>query len=85
MNYSRPTRVDLTYRTARWRKYLNNIRTVDNENHQSYYADYLCERWNRSHATGVLQIAVYTVKQPARQAMSGPPTKRLLTIDDCSD
>jgi hypothetical protein len=83
VNFSRPTRVDRTYRTARWRKYLGNVRTVDNEHHRSYYADYLCDRWNRSHATGVRQVAVYAVKQPARHASPETSSKELVTIDKC--
>jgi len=65
VEYARPARVDTTYGSARWRKYLENVRTVDNENHRSYYADYLCGRWNRTQATDVRQVAVYGVRQPA--------------------
>jgi len=82
VDYARPARVDRTYPSARWRKYLENVRTVDNEAHRSYFADYLCGRWNRTHATDVRQVAVYAVTQEVR-GDGGSPSKELLTIHDC--
>ncbi len=36
-----------------------NTRYADNENHLSYFANYLCNRWNRTHETGVEQVTIH--------------------------
>ncbi|WP_209544965.1 HTTM domain-containing protein [Halorubrum trapanicum] len=59
VSLDRPPDVDATYPTARWRKYLSNVRSGNNENHRSYLANYLCAEWNRTHATGVENVTVY--------------------------
>ncbi|WP_226005567.1 HTTM domain-containing protein [Natrinema salinisoli] len=59
VNWDRPPSVDGTYENARWRKYINNMRYADNENHRSYFANYLCGRWNATHETGVEKVTVY--------------------------
>ena len=59
VSLDRPPNVDETYPTARWRKYLSNVESGANENHRSYLANYLCEEWNRTHATDVENVTVY--------------------------
>ena len=59
VDFERPQRAETTYPTSRWRKYLGNVRSTDNENHRSYLANYLCEDWNRSHETRVENVTVY--------------------------
>ncbi|VTT85558.1 hypothetical protein DM2_440 [Halorubrum sp. DM2] len=59
VSMDRPPDVDATYPSARWRKYLSNVYSGDNEKHRSYLAHYLCEEWNRTHATGVENVTVY--------------------------
>ncbi|MDF9745473.1 HTTM domain-containing protein [Natrinema salsiterrestre] len=59
VDWDRPPSVDGTYESARWRKYVNNMRYADNENHRSYFANYLCGNWNATHETGVEQVTVY--------------------------
>ena len=59
VSMDRPPDVDATYPTARWRKYLSNVYSGDNENHRSYLANYLCAEWNRTHATDVETVTVY--------------------------
>ncbi|ELY70989.1 HTTM domain-containing protein [Natrinema versiforme] len=59
VNWDRPPSVDETYETARWQKYVSNMRYADNENHQSYFANHLCGRWNETHETGVERVTVY--------------------------
>jgi len=58
VEYDRPARAETTYPTARWRKYLSNVYSTDNENHRSYLANYLCAEWNRTHETGVENVTV---------------------------
>ncbi|OTF03384.1 HTTM domain-containing protein [Halorubrum sp. SD612] len=59
VSLDRPPDVDETYPTARWRKYLSNVESGANEDHRSYLANYLCEEWNRTHATDVENVTVY--------------------------
>ncbi|ELZ40217.1 HTTM domain-containing protein [Halorubrum tebenquichense] len=59
VSMDRPPDVDATYPSARWRKYLSNVYSGDNEKHRSYLANYLCAEWNRTHATGVENLTVY--------------------------
>ena len=59
VSMDRPPDIDATYPTARWRKYLTNVYSGDNENHRSYLANYLCAEWNRTHATDVENVTVY--------------------------
>ncbi|MDZ5811162.1 HTTM domain-containing protein [Halorubrum sp. AD140] len=55
----RPSNVDATYPTSRWKKYLASVSWTDNENHRSYLANHLCDDWNRTHETGVENVTVY--------------------------
>lgn len=59
VSMDRPPDVDATYPTVRWRKYLTNVDSADNENHRSYLAHYLCAEWNRTHATDVETVTMY--------------------------
>ena len=61
----RPARAETTYPTSRWRKYLSNVYTTDNENHRSYFANYLCDDWNRTHETAVENVTVYQMYERA--------------------
>jgi hypothetical protein len=83
VTFSRPKRVDKTYRTERWRKYLHNVRTVSNTNHRSYYADYLCRRWNRSQDTAVKRIGVYAVTRYGRSGNTSMTSRELLATEVC--
>lgn len=59
VDLDRPESVDDTYPTGRWRKYLSNVQSADNEKHESYLANYLCERWNSQHRTDVSTVKIY--------------------------
>lgn len=61
VDLERPENVESTYRSARWRKYLSNVQSASNENHRSYLANHLCDRWNRQHETGITNVTVYHV------------------------
>jgi len=49
--------------TARWRKYLANVYGADNENHESYLANYLCGSWNRNHDTRIETVEIHAFSQ----------------------
>lgn len=59
VSMDRPPDVDATYPSSRWRKYLSNVYSGDNQKHRSYLAHHLCAEWNRTHPTGVENVTVY--------------------------
>lgn len=61
VDMDKPADADETFRSARWRKYFKNVQFADNENHRSYLANHLCERWNREHDTSVETVSVWTM------------------------
>ena len=58
VDFDRPERAQDAYPTSRWRKYLVNMRFADNEKHRSYFANYLCERWNGERDTDAESVTV---------------------------
>jgi hypothetical protein len=70
-----PPDVSATYPTARWRKYLENVRREDAPLGRPFAA-YLCRRWNAAHPTDATAVRVVYVEQSTR--LSGPePTRRV--------
>jgi hypothetical protein len=59
VDFDPPARAETTYRSSRWRKYLTNVASTDNENHRSYLANYLCEDWNRTRETAAENVTVH--------------------------
>lgn len=55
----RPTDVADSYRSFRWRKALDKVRTSERGIVRSYFANYLCERYNRTHTVGLQRVEVY--------------------------
>jgi hypothetical protein len=85
VNWDRPPNIDATYPTARWRKYLRNVWSAANKNHESYYAHYLCGRWNRTHETDVSSVKLYYMAQPSQPYNATEPvSRRFLREHDCS-
>ncbi|GAB3668286.1 HTTM domain-containing protein [Halopiger thermotolerans] len=85
VDWDRPPSADKLYDTARERKYVSNMRYADNENHRSYFANYLCERWNRSHETGLENVTVYGLTDNAGPYDDEPDISRYKKIEyDCS-
>ena len=79
-----PPDVAATYPTARWRKYLTNLRWRDHDGLRRGFASYLCGRWNDDHQDRLVAVELYVVEQPTR--FDGPePTERvLLAAYDCA-
>jgi len=63
VTWDRPPNVARTYDTARWRKYHSNVYSAGNRNHRAYLANYLCERWNRTHGVAMESVELYVVSQ----------------------
>lgn len=66
VDWDRPPNVAKSYETARWRKYLSNVRGTSNRNHRAYLANYLCDRWNRSHDVEMETVELWVLGQPER-------------------
>ncbi|PSP86441.1 HTTM domain-containing protein [Halobacteriales archaeon QS_1_68_17] len=64
--WDRPPDPARTYPTARWRKYLGNVRRADDDGLRRAFAAYLCRRWNADHSDDLVGLAVYYVEQPTR-------------------
>ncbi|WP_132058622.1 HTTM domain-containing protein [Halorussus amylolyticus] len=84
VDLDRPERVERTYPTSRWRKYLSNVRSADNRNHRSYLGRYLCDRWNRHHDDDIESVTIhylYEVSDPYEGTTSDG--KRTLIEYEC--
>jgi hypothetical protein len=84
VDWDRPPSVDRLYESARWRKYVSNMRYADNENHRSYFANYLCGRWNATHETGVEQVTIYGMTDRAAPYDEPDIARYKLLEYDCS-
>ncbi|MFC4543280.1 HTTM domain-containing protein [Halosolutus amylolyticus] len=85
VDWDRPPSVDATYDTARERKYVSNMRYAGNEKHRSYFANYLCERWNASHETNVESLTVYGLTDRSGPYEESPDVARYELLEyDCS-
>ncbi|SNZ05512.1 Vitamin K-dependent gamma-carboxylase [Natronoarchaeum philippinense] len=86
VDLERPEDVETTYPTARWRKYLSNVYSADNENHRSYLANYLCDRWNRNHETDAKSVTIYQMYErydPYAEEMEADGIVKVITYS-CS-
>lgn len=74
-----------TYPSARWRKYMGNVHSLDHTDVPSYFANYLCDRWNRTHDTRLATLRLVVVSQPGTPY--GPPadtSREVIQAYDCS-
>ncbi|GAA0286962.1 HTTM domain-containing protein [Halobacterium noricense] len=83
VSWDEPPDVAGSYPSARWRKYVANLRGADPAV-AGGFADYLCTRWNGGHDVEVTSVAVFVVEQQVR--LDGPnPTERVeLAAKNCS-
>ena len=80
----RPAEPDRTFPSARWRKYLEDVRWAGDDELHRAFADYLCRRWTANREDDLATLSVYVVEQPTR--FDGPePTDRVeLAARNCS-
>ncbi|WP_076607365.1 HTTM domain-containing protein [Natronorubrum thiooxidans] len=85
VDWDRPPNVDETYETSRERKYISNMRYAGNENHRSYFANHLCERWNSEHETELESVTVYGMSDRSGPYDDEPDIAEFTLIEyDCS-
>lgn len=83
VDWDKPPDVADSYRSARWRKYLSNVRRADSPAVGVALADYLCGRLERAGRNPVA-VAVYAVGQETRLHGPEPVERTLLAEADCS-
>jgi hypothetical protein len=71
--WAKPPLVSATYRTQRWRKYLDNLTTEDHAVHRMYFCAWLARRWNEQHADGLKTREVHKVELSHRIEITPPP------------
>jgi hypothetical protein len=71
--WSKPRLVSATYRTQRWRKYLDNLTTDSYAAHRLYFCEWLARRWNEQQASGDKTREVYKVELSHRIELTPPP------------
>ncbi|WP_049929202.1 HTTM domain-containing protein [Halopiger goleimassiliensis] len=87
VSLDRPPNVDQRFDTSRERKYLASMRSTSNENHRSYYASYLCERWNADHDGDeeLESLTIYGMTDTADLDDEEPDVSRYTLLEyDCS-
>ncbi len=83
LTFDRPPDVSATFPNARWRKYLSRLWRYDTV-HREYFANYLCERWNRNHDTRLENVTAVYMTQRTRIDGSPEPIDRVtLAETDC--
>lgn len=70
-----------TYPTHRWYVYLTELRGSPELG--PGFADYLCARWNRTHAGALVRVNLVVVTRPVRLDAPDPTRRRSLGAYDC--
>ena len=60
--YTKPARVNRTYRNQRWRKYLMNTWDQVNRNHRRYFGNWLKYNWDTTQSEGERMRQVHRVE-----------------------
>lgn len=71
--WSKPALVSATYRTQRWRKYLDNLTTEPFAVHRMYFCEWLGRRWNEEQARGNRDREVHRVELSHQIELTPPP------------
>jgi hypothetical protein len=84
VTWGEPPDVAASYPSSRWRKYVANVRRLDDPAVSGAFAAHLCTRWNDGHEVNVASVEVFVVEQ--RVNLGGPdPTERVeLAAKNCS-
>lgn len=85
VDWDPPPNAANTYPSARWRKYMSNVQSLDHTNMPSYFGNYLCERWNRTHDTRMSNLTIVVMERPGTPY--GPPadvSRDVIQEYDCS-
>jgi hypothetical protein len=86
VTWERPPELASTYRSARWRKSLEDLRWEGDEPPPTHadFAGYLCHRWNRTHDDDLTNVSVYYVRQQVNLEGQEPRERVELADVRCS-
>ncbi|WP_347877783.1 HTTM domain-containing protein [Halobacterium sp. R2-5] len=76
VQWSEPPDVAGSYPSSRWRKYVANVRSADDQSVPDAFAGYLCTRWNERSEDELRSVSVFVVEQDVRSD-DPPPTDRV--------
>lgn len=79
----RPVDVDATYPSHRWYLYLTHLRGPHTDTMRDRLADYLCQRWERTHETELDRVEVTLVVQAVRLDGYGPASRESFGTHTC--
>ncbi len=71
--WDKPEVVSATYKTQRWRKYLDNLTTEPYGPNRMYFCDWLARRWDNEQASGNSSREVDKVELSHRIELTPPP------------
>ncbi|MDY6766007.1 MAG: HTTM domain-containing protein [Candidatus Nanohaloarchaea archaeon] len=83
VSFQKPQNVAAAYPNERWRKYLLNLWRENYAGHRPYFAAYLCDRWERRHATGVQNLTLYFMEQETHLNETEPVERVELWSGSC--
>jgi hypothetical protein len=84
VSWERPREVARAYPSHRWYLYLLDLRRPAYAGLRPAFADYLCARWNGTHADDLRSLTVYYVEQESRLEGPEPVHRVRLGQFDCS-
>ena len=56
---ARPAEAADTYPSFRWRKAIGSVHGAEDDAYRDHFADFLCERYNRTHETDLESVSLY--------------------------
>jgi hypothetical protein len=82
--WDRPSDLDETFPSARWRKYITTLWRDDGDTLNRGFAGYLCERWNATHDDGLRNVSLYYVTEETRFGEPEPTERVNLSSHSCA-
>lgn len=86
VDWHKPALVSATFKTHRWRKYLESMCQKDLAKYRRYYGDYIRRSWQSHYAGQRLQAieVYYVVERTLPNNQVAPPRKTLVFAYDCA-
>jgi hypothetical protein len=86
LSLKRPENIRATYRSERWRKYLEEVRARHSEQHVNL-GRYICREWNGQHAGAAALVQyqiVYLAEATLPENRTAKPQLTVLWADNCA-
>ncbi|UIO98704.1 HTTM domain-containing protein [Halobaculum sp. CBA1158] len=87
VRWTRPERLGTSYPSARWRKYLEEVRWGDDDRLRNRFVSGLCTRWNARHDGDrrLRALTLYTVSEPTRLDGPEPSSREAVATRECGE